>query len=74
MRTWRQAEEAGQAVGFKLLDSRDVAEASAAAVQPWYMRLGGNVKLFRWCARLWAAGGGGWRAWLCLAASCGELG
>jgi hypothetical protein len=48
MRTWKQAEEAGKAVGFNLLESRDVAQASAAAVQPWYMRLGGNVPLFRW--------------------------
>lgn len=59
MRTWKQAEEAGKAVGFRLLDSRDVAEASAAAVKPWYMRLGGNVKLFRWCAR----GGLGFAGW-----------
>jgi hypothetical protein len=35
MRTWEQAEKAGQSVGFKLLDSRDVAVASAGAVQPW---------------------------------------
>lgn len=48
MRTWKQAEEAGAAVGFRLLDSRDVALASQGAVLPWYMRLGGNVKLFRW--------------------------
>lgn len=35
MRTWKQAEQAGTAVGFKLLDSRDVAQASKTAVQPW---------------------------------------
>lgn len=35
MRTWKQAEEAGRAVGFKLLESRDVALASPAAVKPW---------------------------------------
>lgn len=35
MRTWKQAEEAGKAVGFRLLESRDVAQASRKAVQPW---------------------------------------
>lgn len=48
MRSWKQAEEAGRAVGFRLLESRDVAQASHKAVQPWYMRLGGNVPVFRW--------------------------
>lgn len=35
MRSWKQAEEAGRAVGFRLLESRDVAQASHKAVQPW---------------------------------------
>ncbi|PRW05872.1 24-methylenesterol C-methyltransferase 2 [Chlorella sorokiniana] len=46
--TWREAEDAGKSVGFKLLDSRDVALASPAATKPWYMRLGGNVRALRW--------------------------
>ena len=33
--SWRQAEEAGVAVGFKLLHSRDVAEQSKEACTPW---------------------------------------
>ena len=45
MRSWKQAEEAGKAVGFKLLESRDVAQASKGAVQPW-------------CAWEWGRGGG----------------
>ena len=33
--SWQEAEQAGKSVGFKLLDSRDVAQASPAATKPW---------------------------------------
>lgn len=36
MRTWKQAEEAGKAVGFRLLSSRDIAAAPASEVSAWW--------------------------------------
>ncbi|GAB4820962.1 hypothetical protein N2152v2_008008 [Parachlorella kessleri] len=39
MRTWREAEQAGKSVGFKLVHSRDLAEDSKGANGPWYGRL-----------------------------------
>lgn len=46
--SYKDAEAAGESVGFKLVESRDIAEASAGAVGMWYTRLGTSTKLFRW--------------------------
>lgn len=36
LRTWKQAEEAGKNVGFKLLKSRDLAVKADGSLTPWY--------------------------------------
>ncbi|KAL6779888.1 SMT1 [Auxenochlorella protothecoides x Auxenochlorella symbiontica] len=60
MRTWAQAEAAGKAVGFRLVESRDLAMAPATQVSPWWSESGAvlqphvpeGVSVNPWYARL----------------------
>eukprot|EP00887_Chlorella_sp_A99_P001978 scaffold18.g1978.t1 len=45
--SYKEAEAAGEAVGFRLVESRDIADASRGAVGLWYTRLASNPKLFK---------------------------
>jgi 24-methylenesterol C-methyltransferase len=45
--TWKDAEEAGKKVGFKLLKSRDLAVQPDGTASPWWFRLSTNLKLFK---------------------------
>lgn len=47
LRTYKQAEEAGKKVGFKLLKSRDLAVQSDGTLTPWWHRLSTNLSLFK---------------------------
>lgn len=40
MRSWKQAEEAGKSVGFRLLESRNVALNDSTQVPAWWLRAG----------------------------------
>eukprot|EP00890_Picochlorum_soloecismus_P003349 jgi/Picsp_1/4014/NSC_01526-R1_protein len=51
LRTWKQAEEAGKTVGFKLLKSRDLAVKADGSLTPWWHRLSSSLNVFKWKAK-----------------------
>ena len=52
MRTWAQAEAAGTAVGFELLESRDLAILPGGGLTPWWRRLGWSLAGMKRLARV----------------------
>jgi len=51
LNSWKDAEEAGKKVGFKLLKSRDLAIMPDGSITPWWWRLSKNTKLFKAMAK-----------------------
>lgn len=47
LRSWKQAEEAGKNVGFKLLKSRNLAVKADGSLTPWWHRLSTNLNVFK---------------------------
>lgn len=47
LNSWKIAEDAGKNVGFKLLESRDLAVQADGSLTPWWFRLSKSLTLFK---------------------------